>query len=404
MSAGWKWTIALTAALLVVGAATWIRGNSAPEEVQQYRTAVVERGDVVAAIEANGTIRPRVLVHVGTQVTGVVEQLLKDFNDPVRAGETIAVLDSRRLVAQVLQAEAALGQARADLTRAEAIAYQEERDLARVQQLAHRQLVSASDVDAAVATARSSRAQVDVAAAVVSSSLARLDSERTNLDYATVVSPVDGVVVARNVDVGQTVAASLQAPTLFEIAGDLKLVQVEASVPEADIGRLRRDMPVSFGVDAHPGRRFEGTVSQLRLAATTVDNVVTYTVLVDAANQDELLMPGMTANVQFEVERAKDAWSVPAAALRFRPSSGEASPAEASVVFVQTAEGAIAAVEVQLGVSNGARVAITPVVAGTLGASTRVVIGVAMGDDEEPEATTSLFGPPKLGGAKRRTR
>lgn len=407
MSARRAGTIAAALTLLVV---TWIvihlrQGAASAEAPPRYRTTTIERGEVTAVVEANGTVQPRVLVQVGTQVTGVVEQMLKDFNDPVRAGETIAVLDSRRLVAQVRQAEAALGQARADLVRTQALAHQAERDLARTEQLAQRQLVSASEVDASLAAAHSSRAQVDVAAAVVSSSLARLESERTNLDYATIVSPVDGVVVARNVDVGQTVAASLQAPTLFEIAGDLKVVQVQASVPEADIGRLRRSMRATFSVDAHQGRTFEGAVSQIRLAATTVDNVVTYTVLVDAANPDELLMPGMTANVAFEVDRAEDAWLVPIAALRFRPATLQEDAAvqdSTDRVFVQGDDGILVPVEVKVGVSNGVRVAVTPVAPASFDASTRIVLGVATAE-EEPQETSSIFGPPRLGGPRRKT-
>jgi len=358
----------------------WLGGSGDPAaQAVRFRTAKAERGEVVEGVQASGTVQPVLLVQVGTQVSGVIDKMLVDFNSKVKAGQTIAVLDTRRLEAQVAQDNASIARAKADLirvkavlaqsrtdvdrvkaagaqaaadvSRAQALLTQAQKDLERQKTLAERHLTAASDLDAAVATEASlgaqlasAKAAVDLNAAQAASSLttvqqneaqvlvseaairqseAQLLGDKVNLDYATITSPVDGVVVSRNVDVGQTVAASLSAPTLFVIANDLTKIQVQTSVPEADIGKLREGQRAPFTVDAYQdrvgARAFEGTVSQVRLASTTVQNVVTYTVIVDASNPDGLLLPGMTATVTFEIQRsAKDALTVSAAALRLQ--------------------------------------------------------------------------------------
>ncbi len=365
-------------------------------------TAGVDRGDVVEGVHATGAVQPRVLLTVGTQISGVIDRVFKDWNDHVRAGEVIAVLDSRRLIAQVVQDEAAVGHALADLERAEALLEQAEKDYGRTKALAKRRLVAESDLDASRANFRSLRAQVGLAASVVSSSQAQLDSDQVTLRLATVVSPVDGVVVSRNVDAGQTVAAALQTPTLFQIANDLKEVQVQASVSEADVGRVRVKQRATFKVDAYPDRVFEGRVSQIRLAATTVSNVVTYTVLVDAGNPDEVLLPSMTASVTFEVHRDSSVLRVPASALRFEPPREVLGPdgvvPDQPHVFVKTPD-SVRCVLVAAGVSDGMRVSVTPVVAGELAVGSEVVTAVVEADEEEPPA--SPFGPPRLGGPRK---
>jgi HlyD family secretion protein len=349
-------------------------GGSSAGQVR-FRTAKTERAEVVEGVQASGTVQPVVLVQVGTQISGVIEKLLVDFNGKVKAGQTIALLDRRRLEAQIAQddatvqrakadlgrvkavlvqskadvdrARAASAQAAADVDRVQALLTQAEKDLARQKTLSERGLIAPSDLDAAVATKASlvaqlasaaaavklneaqlasslasvqqNEAQISVGDASVAQAEAQLLGDKVNLGYATITSPVDGVVVSRNVDVGQTVAASLSAPTLFVIANDLTKIQVQTSVPEADVGRLREGQKAHFTVDAHPDRGFDGLVSQVRLASTTVQNVVTYTVLVDASNPEGLLLPGMTANVTFEIQRsAKDALTVPATALRLQ--------------------------------------------------------------------------------------
>jgi HlyD family secretion protein len=401
---GTKLAVVAVLAALALGFYGVRRGAAQRAPEARFAVAKVERGDVVDGVHVSGTVQPRVLVAVGTQVSGVIEQIFKDWNDPVKAGEVIAVLDSRRLVSQVLQDEAAVLHARADLDRVEALLEQAEADFGRTSQLAAKGLVPGSDYDAAKANYKSLRAQKALAASVVSSSDAILDGDQVNLRYATVISPVDGVIVSRNVDVGQTVAAALQTPTLFQIANDLKKVQVQASVPEADVGRVKVNQRATFKVDAYRDRVFEGVVSQIRLASTTVSNVVTYTVIVDAENPDELLLPGMTANAIFEVRRESGALSVPTSALRFDPPAAlvEASTAESKEgphVFVKAAAGLLRRVPVVVGVSDGIRVTIASVGSPALDARSEVVTGILQ--DDEEEAVSSPFGPPKFAAPKK---
>ncbi len=242
-----------------------------------------------------------------------------DFNDRVRAGQVLAQLDPTFLKAQVAQN-------RADLTRAEVQFRQALRDSARTGPLAAEGLVSQAELDAALTT-------LDAARASVESARAALDRAETNLRYATISSPIDGVVVSRDVDVGQTVAASLSAPTLYTIAQDLTQMQLEAAVDEADIGAIREGQPADFTVDAYPELRFAGTVHQVRLAPQTISNVVTYTVVIRVDNADLKLLPGMTANVSVLVDAARGVLKVPVMALRFKPASptagGGAQAAEA---------------------------------------------------------------------------
>lgn len=377
-------------AIAVLGGAGWYvfegRAGSGAAAKVQYRTGKVEKGEVVEGVAASGTVQPTVLVQVGTQVSGVILKLFVDFNSKVTAGQTIALLDSRRMASQVAQDEAAISsakanlekvkaqviQARADLQRTkasvdqsksdvervEALLAQAQKDLERQKTLVDKKLTAVSEYDAAIALVGSLAAQLKsahanvqatesqvavgeatvladeaavlVAEASVAQSQAQLQGDKVNFDYATIVSPVDGVVVSRNVDVGQTVAASLSAPILFLIAQDLTKVQIQASVPEADVGKLHDQQKVRFTVDAYTEKTFEGVVSQVRLASTTVSNVVTYTVIVDAENPEGLLFPGMTANAMFEVRRSEpESLKVPATALRLQPPKEllEAEPA-----------------------------------------------------------------------------
>jgi HlyD family secretion protein len=421
-----------------------------------YRTAKVERGEVIEGVAASGTVQPVVLVQVGTQISGVIEKLFVDFNSEVKEGQTIALLDARRLAAQVAgdeaavdrakadlervkavvaQAQADLGkftaqgaQARADVLKVKALLTQAQKDLERQKTLAERKLIAPVDLDAATAneasleaqvasaeaavaqseaqlasaqaTLQQDQAQVGVAGASVKQAQTQLDSDRVNLDYATIKSPVDGVVVSRNVDVGQTVAASLQAPTLFLIAQDLTKVQVQTSVPEADIGKIHTSQRAHFTVDAHSDRTFEGVVSQVRLAATTVQNVVTYTVVIDASNPDGLLFPGMTADVTFEVARsAKDALHVPTTALRVQPPPqlvvGGRGPRTA--VYVRTPDNHLRAIAVKSGVSDTISTVVEPLEAGALDESTEVVTSIVR--ETEP-TTTNPFAPPRIGAGR----
>jgi HlyD family secretion protein len=312
-----KKTIAGIGVLVSLAAAGiwWFRWSGAPP---LYRTEPVTRGAVKETVSASGTITPVTTVQVGTQVSGRVLKLHADFNSAVRRGQPIAEIDPAPFQAQVEQAEASRGVARANLEKAEAQALEAERAFKRTRELFAQAVASQNDLEAAETAAAAARAQVSVARAQLVQAEASLRLARTNLDYTTVISPVDGLVISRSVDVGQTVAASFQTPTLFSIAEDLTRMQIHASVDEADIGRVKEGQPVSFTVDAYPDEEFRGTVTQVRNAPVTQQNVVTYTVVVAVDNGSLRLKPGMTANVSFETAEVRDALRVPAAALRVK--------------------------------------------------------------------------------------
>ena len=301
MKAGW-----IIGALVLVGVAAGVVVLRKPRTAAaEYRTSVVDRGTVISSVSATGTVKPVTMVQVGSQVSGTIQLLHADFNSSVRKGQVVAQLDPSVFRTQLAQFEA--GYTRAEVNVADA-----DRTLKRTKDLLSRNLVSQSEVDAAQAALDRSQAELKQARASV-------DQARVNLDHTTITSPIDGVVVARNVDVGQTVAASLQAPVLFEIANDLTDMQVEASIDEADIGRIQVGQAVHFTVDAFPDDQFAGVVAQIRLQPITVQNVVTYTTVIAVKNPDLKLRPGMTANVSVEVARRENVLRVPSGALTFRP-------------------------------------------------------------------------------------
>jgi HlyD family secretion protein len=272
----------------------------------KYDTAPVQKGDIAITVTATGSLEAVTTVDVGSQVSGTISALYADFNSHVKKGQVIARLDPTFLKAQVAQAQA-------DLDRSKAATHLAKTQWVRAESLYAKQMISASDRDNAEATYE--QAQADQ-----KSSQANLDRTQTNLEYATITSPIDGVVISRNVDVGQTVAASLQAPSLFLIAQDLTKMQVKASIDEADIGQIRDGQKVLFTVDAYPDKSFEGTVQQIRLNPEIVQNVVSYDVIISVSNPDLLLMPGMTANVTVIIQSETGVLKVPSAALRFHPA------------------------------------------------------------------------------------
>ncbi|HEU0033337.1 MAG TPA: efflux RND transporter periplasmic adaptor subunit [Kofleriaceae bacterium] len=285
-----------------------------------FQTVSVGKGPIAAQVTANGTLSARGTVLVGAQVSGRVVELHADFNQPVKKGQVIAKLDESVLKAQIDQAQASYDLAVANVRKAQVSVADTERQLKRQKTLQEQELVAGATVesvevsrDTAIAALAASKAQVNQAAA-------NLKQARTNLSYATIVSPVDGVVLSRSVDVGQTVAASLQAPTLFTIAEDLSRMQIDTQVAEADVGRITEGMKATFTVDAFPGKTFEGVVRQVRNAPTTTSGVVTYDAVIDVDNPDKSLRPGMTANVTFVLAQVADAIKIPNAALRFKPS------------------------------------------------------------------------------------
>lgn len=280
---------------------------------QKYRADKVERGDVVASVTATGTLAALTTVKVGSQVSGIISRLYVDFNSTVKKGQLLAELDPTNLQAQLDQRKADLEKAQVDY-RNQNIAFE------RSKRLLKDQLLSQSEYD-------TSEANVSSAGATVKQAEAALRQAVTNLSYAKIESPIDGIVVDRQIDIGQTVAASFQAPTLFTIAQDLTHMQVSTSIDEADIGRIEVGKEANFTVDAFSDRTFSGKVSQIRLSPQVVNNVTTYPVLIDVTNQDLLLKPGMTANVTIPVQMVADSLKIPNAALRFKPDPADVAEA-----------------------------------------------------------------------------
>ena len=313
------WLLA-TAAVAALSALLFARTRAAPPI--RYETAKLDRGPIEAKVAANGALSALVTVSVGSQVSGRIASLHADFGSRIRKGQVVATIEPSMLRAAVQQARANHAAAIAALERSRAQRTSAERQFLRIQQLYAQHMVAAVEYDAAEANAGMARAEVRAAESSVAQTKAAREQAELNLRYATIVSPIDGVVISRNVDVGQTVAATLQAPVLFTIAQDLTHMQVDTSVAEADVGKIRAGMPVSFSVDAYPDRTFAGQVRQVRDNAQTIQNVVTYDAVIDVENGERLLKPGMTASVTFVYARKADVVRVPNAALRFRPEPG----------------------------------------------------------------------------------
>jgi HlyD family secretion protein len=305
------------------------RGQDKP----QYFTSKAERGDIREVVEATGTINAVITVQVGSQVSGTISHLFVDFNTRVKKGQLVAQIDPPLFEGAVLQAKgdlanakANVASARANLEKAKAGEIQTKADYERMVGLTKESVMSQQQLDLAKANYDSAVAAVSAADAQVTQALAQVQQKeaaltvaQTNLDYTTIHAPIDGTVIARNVDVGQTVAASLQAPTLFTIAQDLTKMQVYASTDESDVGMIKNGQVVTFKVDAFPRDTFTGRVSQIRMNATTVQNVVTYNTVIDFDNPDLKLFPGMTAYITIPVASASNVLSVPNGALRYKP-------------------------------------------------------------------------------------
>lgn len=371
----------LTITVLGVGLLLWIRGGQS--NGPSWVTAPVDRGEVVQRVAANGTLNPVVLVNVGTQISGTVIRLHTDFNKPVKAGQLLAELDPSNLEAQIRQTEASLASARASLELVSSV-------LKRNEQLKRNGFVSDGALD-------SVRKDVAAASAQVAQLEAQLARDQTNLGYSRIRSPIDGIVVNRGIDVGQTVAASFQTPTLFQIARDLTQMQIDTSVAEADVGGISPGQPVRFTVDAFREQEFTAKVRMVRLNPTTQQNVVTYNVVIDVHNQSGLLLPGMTAQVSILTNRQENVLRIPAGALRFRPptepvkpqggavSNGNADQAKAKSaavnprVYLVGADGKLQAREIKVGVSDGRYV--------------QVLEGLEAGEAVVTRAASSQSGP-----------
>ena len=312
--------------LLFLSAATlggyygYQRLNRAPD-VPRYLMGKVERGTVIATVLATGVLEPVVKVLVSSRVSGNLTKWYKDFNDPVKAGDLLAELDQDRIQSIIAQRKADLIVSKARVAEAAARVAETTLQLKQIENAFQRSASSPFEVETARIAVDAARAAQQAAEGSAESAEAQLRAAEVDLTYTRVYSPIDGIVISRDIDAGQTVAASLSAPTLFTIAEDLKRMRVKAAVSETDIGQVREGMPAAFRVDAYPDKKFAGTVRQVRYRETVVSNIVTYETLIEVENPDLLLRPGMTASITFEVQKAENVLTVPNAALRFDPNA-----------------------------------------------------------------------------------
>jgi len=361
-----KWRLAVLACVLLLAAGgAWYSLRGSRTEVS-YQTAKAERGDLSATVTSSGTINPVVTVTVGTPVSGIIKELFADYNSLVKKGQVIAQIDPATYRALVEQSRGSYLNAQANLDKAKVTLTDAERTMKRYQNLVKDGSVAVSDYDTYATAAASARAAVGAAAGSVAQAKGAYDQAKTNLDYTTITSPVDGIVISRVVEVGQTVTASMSTPTLFTIAQDLTKMQISATVDESDIGKVHEGGNATFSVDAYPETHFSGTVTQVRNAATTVSNVVTYSVIVTVDNSELKLKPGMTANVTFVAATREGVLKIPTAALRFRPKTADGKSVEA---------GKLEAGKKRIYVLNG-------------GKPQPVVITTGIGNDKQTEVTS----------------
>jgi len=355
--------------------------QGAPESL--YRTEVVDRGDMIQTVSANGTLNPVTLVSVGTQVSGTVRKLHTDFNQKVKQGQILLELDDSLYAAQVRQSEANVRNVEALLELARA-------NEARMQSLFAQDYVARLELDQAVQARKSAEAQIAQAQA-------QLSKDRVNLGYTVIRSPVSGVVVARQVDVGQTVAASFQTPELFKIAQDLSKMQIHSSFAEADVGQIRVGQAANFTVDAFPARKFKAVVYEVRLNPTVQQNVVTYDVVLNVGNPDQILLPGMTAYVSITLAEKHDVLRVPNPALRYHPAQQDATKTGqpqrrktdiATRTLYVLRDGKPVAVSVELGITDNRY---TEIMSGALKPGDQVVVGDAL-----PQADKGTPGAPRV--------
>ncbi len=324
-----KWRLAMLACVLLLAAGGgWYFLRGSKNEIS-YSTAKAERGSLSATVTSSGTINPVVTVTVGTPVSGIIKELFADYNSQVKKGQVIAQIDPATYRALVEQSRGSYLNAQANLDKAKVTLADAERTLKRYQNLVKDGSVAVSDYDTYATAAASARAAVGAAAGSVAQAKGAYDQAQTNLNYTTITSPVDGIVISRVVEVGQTVTASMSTPTLFTIAQDLTKMQISATVDESDIGKVHEGGNATFTVDAYPETHFSGTVTQVRNAATTVSNVVTYSVIVAVDNSELKLKPGMTANVTFVAATRENVLKISTACLRFRPKTADGKNIEA---------------------------------------------------------------------------
>jgi HlyD family secretion protein len=422
----WIGVVAVLLAIAVMAAFT-LRGGDKPS----YTTQRVQQGDIRQLVQATGTIDAVTTVQVGSQASGTISKLNADFNTKVKKGQVVAEIDPSLFQGALLQAQADLqnaeataASARAELVKAQATAAQTQKAYERSAALAKDGVIAAQQLDIDKATSESNQAavssaaaQVKQATAQVAQKLAAVKIAQTNLDHTIIRSPIDGTVTARSIDVGQTVAASLQAPTLFTIAQDLTKMRVYAKTDESDVGQIRAGQPATFTVDAFPNQVFRGTVEQVRMNPTTVQNVVTYDTVIAFDNPQQKLFPGMTAYVTVPVAQAENVVEVPNAALRFKPDlsadklqqlyaangiqlSSKGRQAQQTVVWKLDGTKDLVPVQIASGLTDHVNTAVTKVIAGSLNAGDLLVTGKA--DASKPAASAARTGgspaTPRVGG------
>ena len=415
----------IVGALLLAGLGTggYVYLNGDQKAPVRYKTAKIERGTVTQTVTATGTINPVITVQVGSQVSGLIKALYADFNSVVKAGQVVAQVDPAPFQTAVTQMEANLQNALGNLARSRADLSLQKLNFERANVLFAQHLNAQQDVDNARTAYETSQANILIAEAGVKQARAQLDTAKVNLEYTTIHSPVHGIVISRNVDVGQTVAASFQAPVLFTIAKDLTKMQVETNVSESDIGGITEGKPATFVVDAYPNQVFRGKITQVRNAPITVQNVVTYNVVIGVDNSDLRLRPGMTANVSIIVASRENVLRVPNPALRFKPTllvKGDDKAGSSQVlaadkrdggrkgslpgtggrdakakptVWQPNPSGEPTAVEVKTGITDGT---FTELVEGPLKEGDEVIIGLKMPRGPHGGSSSSLppgFGP-----------
>ena len=383
-----KIIIALIILILIVLGAFFLFKNDSRN--QRYVTQKADRGDIRSTVSATGTVNAVTTVLIGTQVSGTIKQLFVDFNSPVKKGQLLAQIDPASIEAQVAQASANLSLARANLEKSRVAVRDTLINFKRNKVLYGKDFISKSDLDTSETNYLSAIAQVKASEAQVAQAQAALNLAQTNFRNTQIISPVNGIVISRSVDVGQTVAASFQTPTLFTIAQDLTKMQIDANIDEADIGRIKMNQPVSFTVDAYPEMIFQGNVSEIRNAPITVQNVVTYAVIVKVDNPGLKLKPGMTANVSIVIDDKKDILRIPNAALRVKITDKDLkkdSPKGAGVWILEKKEPK--RIPLKLGISDNQ---FTEVVSGYLNENHQIIVEVKTND--KTKNTRPGGGPP----------
>jgi HlyD family secretion protein len=332
----WLIAVGIAVAIGAAGYNHFVASNSSTQTAK-YRTATVQRGEIKRVVNSTGSVKPVRSVQVGSFVSGPIKEVYVDFNDDVKEGQLMAQVDKRLYIAAKSHEEAALVRSNADVPRINALLAQASSNERRARKLKETNAIAETDLDLCIAEKKSLEAQLEAAEATIAESKANLNTANANLEFTDITSPVDGIVIDRKIDPGQTVAAQFQTPTLFVVAPDLKKkIYVYASVDEADIGLIRdakeRDQPVSFTVDAYPNDIFEGKIWQIRLNPTTVQNVVTFTVVVEAANLELKLLPDMTVNLSFQIERRTGVLTVPNSAFRLKLKPEQVNPRDRAIL------------------------------------------------------------------------